>query len=409
MFKSIVEAVSWLESQSRFRPKTSLDYILNAYNLLDLDFSKTKKIHVAGTNGKGSTSAFITKVLVDNNISVGTFTSPYLVTFNERIRVNNKNISDKDLLNNINYFYQLNEELYSKYEYRLSFFEIITLMSLKHFSDSKVEVIVIEVGIGGRLDATNILEYDVSIITSIGLDHMTQLGDTLELITNEKLGILKPKGYLVSAVEAPIKTQMINYANKLKVKHKFVKSRDIFAVTPNSFYYLDQLFEVGLLGDYQRKNALIAYYAVKHLFKISDDKIIESLKSTKWDGRLEEVFPDVYLDGAHNIPAMEALMRNIEYIFKDKKITILFSALKDKEIAKMLEEITKYNYDIVLTSFPDFRFQNLKDYSNDRIKYLEDGYKTFKKLVSIKKEDEVIIATGSLHFIGYLKQNINNN
>lgn len=409
MFKSIVEAVSWLESQSRFRPKTSLDYILNAYNLLDLDLSNTKKIHVAGTNGKGSTSAFITNVLVDRNISVGTFTSPYLVTFNERIRVNNINISDDDLLANINYFYNLNEELFIKYEYRLSFFEIITLMSFKYFSDSKVDVIVIEVGIGGRLDATNILEYDVSIITSIGLDHMTQLGDTLELIANEKLGILKPHGYLVSAVEAPIKNQMINYANKLKVKYKFIKNRDIFALTPNSFYYLDQLFEVGLLGDYQRKNALLAYYVVKHLFNISDDKIIASLKTTKWDGRLEEVYPDVYLDGAHNIPAMEALMRNIQYIFKDKKITILFSALKDKEIAKMLEEITKYNYDIVLTSFPDFRFQSLDDFSSDNIKYLEDGYETFKTLVLNKKEEEVIIATGSLHFIGYLKQNINNN
>ena len=149
MFKSIVEAVSWLESQSRFRPKTSLDYILNAYNLLDLDLSNTKKIHVAGTNGKGSTSAFITNVLVDRNISVGTFTSPYLVTFNERIRVNNINISDDDLLANINYFYNLNEELFIKYEYRLSFFEIITLMSFKYFSDSKVDVIVIEVGICG--------------------------------------------------------------------------------------------------------------------------------------------------------------------------------------------------------------------------------------------------------------------
>lgn len=405
-FSSIVDAVNWLETRPRFREKTSLGYIKKAFEKLEIDFSSTKKIHVAGTNGKGSTSAFLTNVLVENHINVGTFTSPYLVEFNERIRINNKNISNETLLEYINFFYNFNDNLMEDFGYHLSFFELVTMISFKYFFDNKVEAIVIEVGIGGRLDATNILNYDVSIITSIGLDHMAQLGNTLESITNEKLGILKNNGYLVSAVELPLKTQMINYANKLKVKHVFVRGRDIFPVDPNTFYYLDKNIELGLLGDYQRTNSLLAYYAIKYLYNLSDESILLGLKNTKWDGRLEEVYPNVYLDGAHNIPAIEALMRNIEYIFKDKKVKILFSALKDKEISAMLNIIKNYNYEIILTSFPDFRFQSLKDFEDLNIKYVEDGYQTFKSLVNQKNEDEVLIATGSLHFIGYLKQHI---
>lgn len=405
-FSDLSLAINWLETRPRFRPKTSLEYMDKAFQLLDIDFSKTKKIHVAGTNGKGSTSAFLTNILVENNISVGTFTSPYLITFNERVRINNNNISDEDLLKYINFFYDFNLELFNKYQFNLSFFELVTLLSFKYFYDNEISVIVIEVGIGGRLDATNILNYDVSIITSIGLDHIAQLGNTLESIANEKLGILKRNNYLISAVDIPLKTQMINYANKLKVKHLFIKKRDIFPITPNKFFYLDKEFELGLLGDYQRTNALIAYYAIKHLYDLPDDKIITPLKTTKWAGRLEEVFANVYLDGAHNIPAIEALMRNIQYIFQDKKIKILFSALKDKEINSMLDIIKDYKYDVILTSFPDFRFESLINFTDENITYKEDGFKTFMNLVNDRKEDEIIIVTGSLHFIGYIKQEL---
>lgn len=406
MFLDIKTAINWLETQPRFRPKTSLDYVKNAYDLLNINFDNIKKIHVAGTNGKGSTSAYITNILVNNDVKVGTFTSPYLVVFNERIRINNINISNEDLLTYINYFYDLNETIFNKYNYKLSFFEIVTLISFKYFYDNNVDAIVIEVGIGGRLDATNILNYDVSIITSIGLDHMQQLGNSLEEIASEKLGILKENGYLISCVNNDLKDLMIDYANNVNAKYLFIDTNNIVNIDNNTFKYLNNEFKISLLGDYQKNNALLAYSAIKYLYNLNDIDIIEPLSNTKWEGRLEEIVKDVYIDGAHNIPAIEALMSNISKLFSNKKITVLFSALKDKEIQLMLDIISRYNYKTILTSFPDFRFQELSQFESSNVIYIEDSIKTLNCLIKNKEEDEVIIVTGSLHFIGYIKQNL---
>lgn len=403
-FNNIKDAIYWLEHQPRFKEKTDLNIVKNAFDKLNINLEGIKKIHIGGTNGKGSTSQFLTTILTANKIKVGTFTSPYLVKFNERIKINNNYISDDELLNYINFFYEFNNTLNEK----LSFFEILTLLSFKYFSDQKCEAIIMEVGIGGRLDATNIINYDVSVITSVGLDHVDKLGSTLLEIANEKIQILKPQGHLISAVADEVKQFFIQYAQKNKATFKFIKLRDIFPFTPNSFYYGSKLIEVGLLGDYQRTNALLAYETAQYLYNFNDIQILPALKETKWPGRFEEISSNCYIDGAHNIPAIEALMRNITYIFRNKKITILFSALKDKQIKEMLEVIKKYNFKIILTSFPDFRFKSLEEFSNENIHYIEDGYQTFINLINNKDEDEVIIATGSLHFIGYLKQMIAN-
>ena len=171
-FNNVLEAISWLEHQPRFKEKVDLNSLKDKFFKLNIDLSNIKKIHIGGTNGKGSTNAFLSEILIENNLKVGSFTSPYLVVFNERIKINNENIKDSDLLNYINYFYQFNLELYALNNIKLSFFEILTLLSLKYFHDNNVDVIIMETGIGGRLDATNILNYDASIITSIGFDHV---------------------------------------------------------------------------------------------------------------------------------------------------------------------------------------------------------------------------------------------
>ncbi|MDY0278014.1 MAG: cyanophycin synthetase [Acholeplasma sp.] len=405
-FKSIDDAVNWLEYQPRFKERESLDLLEKIFNSFNISFLNTKKIHVLGTNGKGSVVAFVTSVLVGNNLKVGTFVSPYLVKFNERIKLNNIDISDSILLHYINKFYDIQEQIFNDFSYRLSFFEILTMISLMYFSDENVDVIVMEAGIGGRLDATNILEYDATVITSIGFDHMDKLGNTLLEIGNEKLQALKPGGLLISAVEGDLKIFYINYANKIKAKHTFVKKRDIFAISPYSFYYKDLFFELKMLGDYQRLNAVLAYLTIKSIFNLSDNMILPYLKNTFWPGRFEEVKKDIFIDGAHNISAMTELMKNINYIFKDKKIIVLFSALKDKKIKEMLEIISEYGYEVILTSFPELRFQSLKSFGNEKTKYIENGYQVFKEIVNKKETNEVIIVTGSLHFIGYIKQNI---
>ena len=162
MFNDINQGIQWIESQIRFRPKTSLNPILQAYSLLDINLDSIKKIHVTGTNGKGSVCMYLTSILKEQGLKVGTFTSPYLVVFNERIMLNGIPIKDDDLLNMMNDIYEVSEKYKSIYHESLSFFELMTLMALKYFYMNKVDVIIMEVGIGGLLDSTNILNYDVT-------------------------------------------------------------------------------------------------------------------------------------------------------------------------------------------------------------------------------------------------------
>lgn len=401
-FSNNIEAITWLENQVRFNNKKDLNLLFQTYNKLNLNLSNTKKIHIGGTNGKGSTAAFISSALINNNLKVGLFTSPYLVKFNERIKINNIDINDSDILSLINYFYNFNEELFNELNYKLSFFEIITLMAFKHFSDNNCDVIIIEIGIGGRLDSTNIINYDATVITNIGFDHMKVLGDTLEAIALEKVGALKLNGHLITTASSQSDT-FNNYASNVEATLNIIDKSLIKPVNTNLFYYKDNLFNINLMGDYQRENAVLAYETVKYLYNFSDDKIIDSLKDTYWPGRLEQIKPNVYIDGAHNKPAIEALFRNVNSIFKDKKVTVVFSALKDKDINEMLNIIKSYNFKIVLTSFPDFRFESLEQYTTNDIKYVEDSVTLLNDLSNVIKEDEVLIITGSLHFIGYIK------
>jgi len=383
-FTNLIEAINWIQSQTKFQNKKDLNQFREAYNKLNIDLSNIKKIHVGGTNGKGSVSAFLTNVLVNNNITVGTFTSSYLVNFNERIKVNNLDISDDDLLNIINFMYDFNEDLFKTINYKLSFFEILTLMAFKHYSDLKLDVIIIEVGIGGRLDVTNILEYDLLIITSIGFDHLKVLGNTLEQIAGEKLGALKGDTHLIANPPKELREQFISSAK--------------------TYTFVDELkpFNLKLLGTFQQSNANLAYLAMKHLYNFDDSKVVPHLESTLWPGRLEQVKPKLYLDGAHNISAMIALRESLLTIFKGQKVNIVFSALKDKDITGMLEILKHQDFKIHLTSFPDFRFESLASFETEKIKYYEDPFALINSL-----KDDVTIVCGSLHFIGYLKANIN--
>lgn len=191
MFNLLKDAIHWIETRTKFRPKTSLDYIDNALKMMNVNLDLIKKIHVTGTNGKGSVSMYLTHIFKFNGYKVGTFISPYLMRFNERIKINGQDIDDDSLLQLINKIFTFNEVYHEKTGQSLSFFELMTLMSIQMFSDEKVDLMIMEVGIGGLLDATNILNYDASVITNIGFDHMKQLGNTLEEISFNKLGIVK--------------------------------------------------------------------------------------------------------------------------------------------------------------------------------------------------------------------------
>ena len=407
MLTNLTSAISWIESQIKFKPKTDLNRMQQAYEMLHLDLSKMKKIHVAGTNGKGSVCAYLTHILMEAGYKVGTYTSPYLISFNERIKLQFENISDDDLFNLIKKVYDFNFEFEKEVGEFLSFFELLTLMALIYFQDQEVDVIVMEVGLGGLLDATNILNYDLSLITSIGYDHMKQLGPTLESIASNKLGIVKQGNHLITTVDSSLKNQFKDYVNHVSGTVEFYTLSDLVKLSdyPLTFTHENETYQLSLLGDYQLLNALLSIKAIHYLYPhISNEMIKDGLFKTKWAGRLEKLEDQVYLDGAHNTHAIDQLNLLSKTLFKDKHIIVIFSALADKEIDKMLYILKSFASKVILTSFNDSRYISLKPYENEDFIYIEkieDAISFAKKEMN---KDSIILFTGSLHFAGFIKK-----
>src|SRR3989339_24301 len=260
MLNNVNEAVQWIEKQVKFKPKTDLERMRNAYKMLGINLDHIKKIHVAGTNGKGSVAAYLTHIFMEQGLKVGTYTSPYLVKFNERIRFQFKEIKDDELFELIKIIYEFNLTYEKTMGEFLSFFELLTLMSLLYFSNKKVDVMIMEVGLGGLLDATNVLDYNLSLITSIGFDHMKQLGNTLESISFNKLGILKPDNHLITTVDPSLHAYFKDYVLHVPATAEYYTFSDIKKLSdlPLAFSYLNKTYELPLIGDYQILNALLS-------------------------------------------------------------------------------------------------------------------------------------------------------
>jgi len=406
MFNTITEAVAWLEVQVKFKPKTDLVRMREAYQDLGLDLSNIKKIHVAGTNGKGSVCSYLSHILIEAGYKVGTYTSPYLVRFNERIRIQMQEIEDEALLPLINQIYAFNEKFGVRYGEKLSFFELLTLMSMIHYQQENVDVMVMEVGLGGLLDATNILNYDLSIIASIGFDHMKQLGNTLESISFNKLGILKPGNHLITAVDPKLHGYFKGYCDAKGVDVTFLTTdlAHVISDDPLIYTYKGETYHVSLKGSYQVLNSMLAIEGIHQLFpNISTSYIQKGLKKTLWSGRLEEIDYHIFIDGAHNTHAMDALKDVAKTTFKDHPIWVLFSALGDKDISGMLEIIKTFSEKIVITTFPDPRFQDLTTLAKDYL-FIQNPMNAIEKLKKDMPENTILIITGSLHFIGFIKK-----
>jgi dihydrofolate synthase / folylpolyglutamate synthase len=409
MFKDITLAISWIETQIKFKPKTDLTRMSVAFKMLETSFDDVKLIHVAGTNGKGSVCAYSTHIFLEQGLNVGTYTSPYLIDFNERIRINGQNISDQDLLVEINFVYEFNQTFTKVYGENLAFFELITLAALHYYHQQNVDVIIMEVGLGGLLDATNVLNYDLSLITNIGFDHMKQLGNTLESISHNKLGILKDGNHLITTVDPSLHDVFNRYLKDLNVSSKMITSNDYELLDhhPLVFRYQNNTFELSLLGKHQILNAILAINAAYHLYPNMNTKTIQkALKQAIWAGRLEKIRDQVYMDGAHNTHALFALEDTLKNTFKDQRIFVLFSMLADKDIKPMLEIIKRFSYQIVLTSFDDPRFKDLSLYADEDMIYIKDFHEAYQYVKGLLKADDLCLITGSLHFVGYAKKQL---
>ncbi len=400
MFNNINDAISYIEHLKRFVPKTGFDnlnFILKKLNNPDLGY---QKIHVAGTNGKGSTVTYLSTTLILANKKVGSFLSPYIIKFNERIQINNIPISDDDLLYLINYLYHFLKD----YNLYLTFFEFITILAFIYFKQNNVDIAIMEVGIGGKLDATNVTNYDISLITNIGLDHQNQLGNTLEEIAYNKLGIIKNENNFLITTENNLKDQFINYINSKKAKIKFINEDEIKLISynPVTFVYKNELFKLNMLGKYQTKNACLAIETLINL-NIPLDIIKKGINLSKIAGRLEKINDNLYLDGAHNIPAILEFINNVPYLF-DKKIDIIFGAMKDKSYDVELEMLKKITNRIIFTQIDYPRAKNSNELYlefNFDNKYCTSSLNEALKLID---KNNITIILGSLYLVSEAKR-----
>lgn len=319
---SIVNELGWLYSTQAFGIKLGLDGVTRLLSACGVLYPRAQVIHVAGTNGKGSTCAFCESVARAAGYKTGLFTSPHLVEFGERIRVNGVNIPDADAARLIGKV----REMVQDWEPCPTFFELVLAVAMLWFAEQEVELIVLETGMGGRLDATNAVPKDVAVLTPIGLDHTQYLGGTLYEVAGEKAAILSWHRPAVSAPQEPESMRAVQEAARRMDTYCRVITGEC-----------DQ--PLGLKGVHQRRNAALALAALRALphFLCSAEEEARGLAEVRWPGRFEEVQPGVIMDGAHNPHAMHVLTRTWREAFGGQKARCIYAGSADKALDEVLE------------------------------------------------------------------------
>ena len=343
------EALEYIHSVNWTFCKPGLERIGELCERLGHPENKLKFIHVAGTNGKGSTSAMLDSVLRAAGYKTGLYTSPYIRVFNERMRVNGKNISDSELASLTEYIKPIADGMNDK----PTEFELITALAFEYFARHNCDVVILEAGMGGRLDSTNIINTSVlSIITGIALDHTAFLGDTVEKIAFEKAGIIKPLipvifGGTDASAEAVIRDKADELGSAFKTvdySALLVKDMSLDGTVFDFGKYQD--LKISLLGSYQPRNAAIVVSAVDVLrengFEISDAALKEGLSSAEWQGRFEILSrePLIIFDGAHNPQGIEAAVESIAFYFRSQKVALVTGVLRDKDYTYIARKLS---------------------------------------------------------------------
>ncbi len=405
MFSNVLDCISFINN-IKVERRTSLDRMKEALEKLGNLENNFKKIHVGGTNGKGSTSMFIKNILIECGYNVGCFVSPYVVKFNERIQFNDSYISDEDLIIHTNKVYPIYEELH------VSFFEFLSLVAISYFASKNVNYVIMEVGMGGLLDATNAINYDLSLITNIGLDHMEHLGNSLEEIAISKLGIVKENNHLITTVDESLHDLFKSYCDAKNAHVSFINKDDIliYPCEMCSFEFEEVTYDLFMLGNHQAFNASLAIKACKYLLPdIKKKRIKKALERTIWPGRLERVniTPRVILDGAHNILGITALNETIKHAYKNRNVKIIFCAMKDKETQKMIEILEETASYMVFTQIDYYRSSEALDLYNacklEKKDLIVDPKEAVRKTIREALDDDIIIITGSLYFISLIR------
>lgn len=369
-------------------------------NLLDKVGSPEKNlkcIHVAGTNGKGSVCAMIFYVLREAGYKVGLYTSPHLKRFNERIRVNDALITDKEI---VDYFLKIKPHITNQ-----SFFEITTAMAFLYFKEKNVDYVVLEVGLGGRLDATNVINPLVSIITNIGLEHTELLGNTIEKVALEKAGIIKNNAPVIAGANG----------KALKIIKKIAKEKNSPLFRAKRF---DGIPFKYLNGKFQQENKDTALTAIKILkqyypLKINELQIKNGIEKTKWPARLQFISGNVLVDCAHNADGFNILKKELIVIKKQKNIENLIfvvGILSDKDIYSMLIAINPLISSIIFTKSTNQKsaepkqllkiFNSINKNKSIKTKIIENPKKALNYAKKIAKKEDLVVVAGSIYMVG---------
>ena len=409
------EAVAWLENRNIPLGEFTLDNIKALLEIFNKPQDKLKIIHITGTNGKGSVASFINNALIENNYSVGKFTSPYITNIREEIEVNREVISEEDFAKLASEVRKEVEEL-DKKEIFVSGFEILTSIAYIYFARKNLDFAVMEVGMGGRVDATNVMEKSIPVFCHIALDHANSLGDTLEKIAHETGGIITETSHGFSYPQAEEAKEELKKISKEKSSSFSDFEFDEVEIISSNEYgnkfnfrtYKD--VEISLIGDHQAYNAALALMVLEYLrkdYKLDPDKIKEGLKRAENIGRTECLSRDplIVVDGSHNLDSIEGIEKSVKK-FTYNKLILGFSLLKDKDHKHILEKIERLADKIVLTEIDSDRFTDIdllekefKEISNKEIFAIKDRKEAVEKTLELAGEGDMILWCGSLYLI----------
>ncbi|ARB40532.1 bifunctional folylpolyglutamate synthase/dihydrofolate synthase [Mammaliicoccus sciuri] len=413
-----LDSLHWIHERTKFGIKPGVKRMKWMLDKLGNPEEKIQAVHVVGTNGKGSTVSYLREALVANNYEIGTFTSPFIVTFNERISINGTPITDDELVELVQIVKPISERLESETDLGpATEFEIITLMMFVYFGTvHPVDFVIIEAGLGALNDSTNVFQPIMTVLTSIGLDHTNILGDTYMDIAREKAGVIKPSVPLVYAIKPKDALHFVrevvekNYNKGIELDRDFhVLSDDTEFTYRYGSYELENI-QLKMIGQHQHENAALAITTLIEMYQrgmiqLNFNTMIDAIEHTTWSGRIEKVQeePLILIDGAHNRESIDALVDTLKQYYSDKKIDVLFAAIDGKPIGKMMNSIEEIANRFYVTTF-DFPkalpIDAVYDYlEHHHIEKVQD-YPQFIE----QYDGELLVVTGSLYFISEVRK-----
>lgn len=402
------ESISYIHNTPKFARILGNDLLRSLLGKLGNPHDDLKFIHIAGTNGKGSCAIMLAEVLMRSGYKTGLFTSPYIERFNERIKVDGEMIEDEILASITTHIRKTIEN----HNTPVSEFALDTAIAFEYFKLKKCDIVVLETGLGGRLDATNVIDNPlVSVIMSIGPDHMQYLGNSLVEIATEKCGIIKQNGHtVVYPIQDATVLEVIESVCREK-KNSLTLAKNPEIKSGNAFVYDSKTYSLGLCGDFQKYNAATALETVNILknqgFSLPKSAVCDGLLNAFNPARLEKLENGLLLDGAHNLPAIEALCNYLKK--SEKNINLCVAMMEDKDVSGCIAKLSEIASSVVVTQIDMPRCMSAERLAKEFEKYgklaiiKENSIDAAKLLLKITDKESIACACGSLYFVGELR------